>query len=228
MYRLIDLKNKFMVTGGEGRRGERLGVWNWHIHTVLFRLYLHFVLEILRAVGIYQIDGNVLPWNSWKASWGKWVLICVLKTGWKVRLEEAHVNRSRNVCVSGSMSPKSDERPHRGLTDWGSLRSLSKQESVKPLSVGRVLALLLFSHHIMSSSLRPHGLWPVGLLCPWDFPSKNTGVGCHFLLQGIFLTQGLNPGLPHCRQMLYHLSHQGSPCINKLKDKNHMIISIDA
>ena len=43
------------------------------------------------------------------------------------------------------------------------------------------------------------------------FPGKNTGVGCHFLLQGIFLTQGLNPGLLHCRQILYHLSHQGSP-----------------
>ena len=39
----------------------------------------------------------------------------------------------------------------------------------------------------------------------------STGVGCHFLLQGIFLTQGSNPGLPHCRQMLYRLSHQGSP-----------------
>ena len=38
----------------------------------------------------------------------------------------------------------------------------------------------------------------------------DTGVDCHFLLQGIFKTQGLNPGLPHCRQMLYHLSHQGS------------------
>ena len=55
--------------------------------------------------------------------------------------------------------------------------------------------------------------WTVahGLLGPWDFPGKSTGVGCHFLLQGIFLTQGSNPGLPHCRQMLYHLSHQGSP-----------------
>ena len=42
------------------------------------------------------------------------------------------------------------------------------------------------------------------------FPSKNTGVGCNFLLQRIFPTQGLNLGLPHCRQMLYHLSHQGS------------------
>ena len=42
---------------------------------------------------------------------------------------------------------------------------------------------------------------------PWDFPGKNTGVGCHFLLQGIFLTQGSNLGLLHCRQILYHLSH---------------------
>ena len=43
------------------------------------------------------------------------------------------------------------------------------------------------------------------------FLGKSTGVGCHFLLQGIFPTQGLNPGLPHCRQTLYRLSHQGSP-----------------
>ena len=48
-------------------------------------------------------------------------------------------------------------------------------------------------------------------MIPWDFPGKNTGVGCHFLLQGIFPTQGLKPGLPHCRQMLYCLSRQGSP-----------------
>ena len=48
------------------------------------------------------------------------------------------------------------------------------------------------------------------LLCPWDFQGKSTGVGCHFLLQGIFPTQGSNPGLSHCRQMLYPLSHQGS------------------
>ena len=41
------------------------------------------------------------------------------------------------------------------------------------------------------------------------FPGKNTGVDCHFVLQEIFLTQGLNPGLPHCRQTLYCLSHQG-------------------
>ena len=51
--------------------------------------------------------------------------------------------------------------------------------------------------------LRSHELQPTGLLCPWDSPGKNTGVGCHSLLQGIFSTQELNPGLPHCQQMLY-------------------------
>ena len=46
-----------------------------------------------------------------------------------------------------------------------------------------------------------------------DSPGKNNGVGCHALLQGIFPTQGSNPGLPHCRQILYRLSYQGSPRI---------------
>ena len=64
---------------------------------------------------------------------------------------------------------------------------------------------------VMSDSLWPHGLYPARLLCPWDSPGKNTGVGSHSLLQGIFLTQELNPGLLHCRWILYHLSHQRSP-----------------
>ena len=46
---------------------------------------------------------------------------------------------------------------------------------------------------------------------PWNFLGKSTGVSCHFLLQGIYLTWGLNLGLPNCRQTLYPLSHQGSP-----------------
>ena len=54
------------------------------------------------------------------------------------------------------------------------------------------------------------------LLCPWDSPGKNTGVGCHFLLQEIFPTQGSNPGLPHCGQTLYHLSHQGSSLMDSV------------
>ena len=47
----------------------------------------------------------------------------------------------------------------------------------------------------MSNSLRRHGLQSTRLLCPWDSPGKNTGVGCHFLLQGIFWTQGSNLSL---------------------------------
>ena len=49
----------------------------------------------------------------------------------------------------------------------------------------------------------PRGLWPAGLLCPWDPPGKNPGAGCHFLLQGIFLTQGSNPGFLHSSPILY-------------------------
>ena len=64
------------------------------------------------------------------------------------------------------------------------------------------------SHSVMSNSLRPHGLYT-----PWTSPGQNTGVGSLSLFQGIFPTQGLNPDLPHCRQILYQLSHQRSPRI---------------
>ena len=67
---------------------------------------------------------------------------------------------------------------------------------------------LSVSHSVMSDSLQPHGLYPTGLLCPWNFSGKNTGGGCYFLLQGIFTTQRSNPGLLRCGQTLYHLSHQ--------------------
>ena len=55
------------------------------------------------------------------------------------------------------------------------------------------------------------------LLCPWNSPDKNTGVRSHSLPQGIFLTQGSNPGLLHCGQILYHLRHQGSLWLNYLE-----------
>ena len=71
----------------------------------------------------------------------------------------------------------------------------------------------VFSHSVVSDSLRPHELQPTRLLCPWDSPGKNTGVGCRALLQGIFPTQRSSPGLPHCRRILNCLSHQGSPYI---------------
>ena len=60
----------------------------------------------------------------------------------------------------------------------------------------------------VSDSLRPRGLYS-----PWNSPGQNTGVGSLSLLQRIFPTQGLNPGLPHCKQILYQPSHKGRPRI---------------
>ena len=57
---------------------------------------------------------------------------------------------------------------------------------------------------VVSDSLQPYGLQPARLLCPWDSPGKNTGAGCHALLQGISWTQGSNLDHLHCRQILYH------------------------
>ena len=67
-------------------------------------------------------------------------------------------------------------------------------------------------------SLQPHGLYPTRLLYPWNSPGKNTGAGCHSLLQWIFLTQGSNPSLLHYRQILYLLGHQGSYFIHSIND----------
>ena len=66
-----------------------------------------------------------------------------------------------------------------------------------------------------SDSLGPHGLKPARPLPPWDSPGKNTGEGCHFLLQGIFPTQGSNSSLLHWQADFLLLSHQGiayRPC----------------
>ena len=64
------------------------------------------------------------------------------------------------------------------------------------------------SRSVESDSLRPHGLYS-----PWNSPGQNTEVDSLSLLQGIFPTQGSNPGLLHCRWILYQLSHKGSPRI---------------
>ena len=68
--------------------------------------------------------------------------------------------------------------------------------------------------------MQPQGLQPLRLLRPWGFPGKNTRVGCHFHLQGIFPSQGLNLGLLYCRRTLYPLSHQGSPILSKVIHKH--------
>ena len=65
----------------------------------------------------------------------------------------------------------------------------------RDVTMGHSVSSAVFSCSVMSDSLPHHGLQPVRLLCPWDSPGKDTAVGCHALLQGIFSTQGSNPGL---------------------------------
>ena len=67
------------------------------------------------------------------------------------------------------------------------------------------------SRSIVPDSLRLHGLQPVRLLCPGDFPGKDTGMGCHFFLEGVFLTQKSNLSLLHWQVDSLPLSHQGRP-----------------
>ena len=88
---------------------------------------------------------------------------------------------------------------HYHIIQWLLTFKLTKSSQISHIHVCE-------SHSVMSDSLRPHGLYS-----PWNSPGQNTGVGGLSLLQVIFPNQGLNPGLPHCRQILYQLSHKGSP-----------------
>ena len=82
--------------------------------------------------------------------------------------------------------------------------------SMVPVKVTQIMLndSKIVSCSVVSDSLWPHALWPTRVLCPWNSPGRNTWQS---LLQRTFSTQGSNLGLPHCRQILYHLNHQGSP-----------------
>ena len=94
------------------------------------------------------------------------------------------------ACCSSWGCKKSD-------VTWllNSNNSLFSQHLVNTSAVAVTPFLHVCMCSVLSDSLQPHRLSPTRLFCPWDSPGKNVGVGCHFLLQGIFLTQGLNPHL---------------------------------
>ena len=109
------------------------------------------------------------------------------------------------VPVCHSYGP---DQPHKSylkanrLTNQIKLESRGPQSKATSQSEGRLF---------VSDSLQPHGLYS-----PSNSPGQNTGVGSLSLLQ-IFSTQGSNPGLPHCKRILYQLSHKGNPlCIQRL------------
>ena len=115
------------------------------------------------------------------------------------------------ICSASVLPMNIQDRFPSGLTVWISLQSKGLSRVFSNTTVQRYRFFgqgvwVWVSCSVPFDSLRPHELWPVRLLCPWASPGKNTGVDCHSLLQRIFLTQGLNPGLLHCRQILYRLS----------------------
>ena len=116
-----------------------------------------------------------------------------------------------NVIVNAWFLPifmrKDDHKQYSYVTDNNEYFQLYPKD---------MLTLYSLSDHSSLSRVRHFvNPWtdPTRLLCPSDSPGKNTGLGCHFLLQGIFQTQGSSLGLLHCRQILYHLSHQGNLCL---------------
>jgi len=91
----------------------------------------------------------------------------------------------------------------------------NEERQEKPSKARRRTSRKICMHDQSCPTLRPYGLQPTGLHCPWDSPGKNNGVGCHALLQRIFPTQGSNLD-PLClssfgRWVLYHQCHLGSP-----------------
>ena len=92
-----------------------------------------------------------------------------------------------------------------------------KAQAPSPFALGRLKSSppKVISTQSESCSVMSDYLQTLELYSPWNSPGQNTGVGSLSLLQGLFPTQGLNPGLPHCMQILYHVNHRGSPRILK-------------
>ena len=93
------------------------------------------------------------------------------------------------------------------------LKKVSPSNAVTPYPHCRWNNGNVFNGERESRSVMSDSLWPDGLYSPWSSPGQNTGMGSLSLLQGIFPSQGLNPGLLHYRRILYQLSHKGSPRI---------------
>ena len=111
---------------------------------------------------------------------------------------------SRQEYWSGLSFPSPEDLPDPGIEPWSpalQADSLPFELQGSPQSESETRSTVL-------DSLQPHELYS-----PWNSPGQNTEVGSLSLLQGILPIQGLKPGLPHCRRILYQLSHKGSPRI---------------
>ena len=118
--------------------------------------------------------------------------------------------RQQGTLASNSAPPHVPTSPH---CPPGSPVRREEPGLLGPWDLGPREIVSLRAHAMLlqsSDSLQPHGLYSARLLCPWGSPGKDTGMGCHALLQGIFPTHRLNLCLLHCSRVLYCLSHPGS------------------
>ena len=161
----------------EGKGQEEMRDWDWHTYTIDARA------QSLQSCPTPCDPMNCsLPGSSvhgiLQAGILEWVAMPSSRRSFQPR-DRTHVS-----CVAGGFfTTESLGKPKYTMK--------SESESV--------------SHSVVPDSLWHHGLQPTRLLCPWDFPDKSTEMASHFLLQGIFPTLGSNPGLLHCRQILYQL-----------------------
>ena len=151
--------------------------------------------------------------QSWRQSWHQWISSLWL-SGWHPFRSIFHIISCRRTMLALKKKVGMCHLKH-------SVLSLSEPS-------------LLWSHHILflkssalfsglltrwevkwseSCSIVSNSLWPHGLYSPWNSPGQSTRVGILSLLQGIFPTWGSNPGFPHCRRILYQLTHKRSPRI---------------
>ena len=137
----------------------------------------------------------------------------VLPGVWAFLIPVKLIHKINHLRIQKVLKSYRNQIPHGSL--WFSLLSLF-------CVLGWKVRLLIWcvcvcAHSIMSDSMWPQGLLPTRLLCPWNFPGKNTWAGWHFLLQGIFLTQGVSPPLLcllHWQEDSLPLHHLGSPWID--------------
>ena len=178
----------------------------FHHSTLFFPSYLHLIAVPPHLVVTARFISGVYISRIWDF----FILILGERKGEGGRLNRSNPRRARKLLA----------RHPQKITSQSLLAHIGSP--VYPWTNPVELGIVKWSGSVVSHSLRPHRQQPTRFRCPWGFLGKNTGVGCHFLLQGIFPTQGLNPGLLHCRQSLYHLSYQGTP--NSLR-RSHRSLS---
>ena len=151
-------------------------------------------------------------WAGARASGRGWGCLCSSSKETDRTDTRAHANS----CALPSVSPLKTLLGLPSKPGWmGTFSGLVSLEHTCPsvclfpfgLVLVHVRVCVCVSRSVVSNSLRPHGLQPTRLLCPWNFLGKNTGVGCHSLLPRNFPTQGSNPGLLRCRQILACAGH---------------------